>query len=103
MEESQPIPLSVEQCKDLLKMIGQALCVKAELISTRLLSKEDKQDMLNELVPVETLMTAVKCWIKAGMPDYANGHTDPYKPPEPKREPMYTPERKRVPYKRFKR
>lgn len=65
-------------------MIGQALCVKAELISTRLLSKEDKQDMLNGLVPVDTLMTAVKCWIKAGMPDYANGKTDPYKPAEQK-------------------
>ena len=77
--------------------------MKAELISTRLLSKEDKQDMLNGLVPVETLMTAVKCWMAAGMPDYANGLTDPYKPPEPKREPVYTPEPKRTPHKRFKR
>lgn len=84
-------------------MIGQALCVKAELISTRLLSKEDKQDMLNGLVPVETLMTAVKCWIKAGMPDYANGHTDPYKAPEPKKDTLYTPGGRNVPYKRFKR
>jgi hypothetical protein len=103
MDESQPIPLSVEQCKDLLKMIGQALCVKAELISTRLLSKEDKQDMLNGLVPVETLMTAVKCWMAAGMPDYANGHTDPYKAPEPKREPLYTPEPVKAKYRPFKR
>lgn len=55
------------------------LCVKADLISTRLLSKEDKQDMLNGLVPDETLFVAVKCWMKAGMPDYANGHTEPYK------------------------
>lgn len=77
--------------------------MKAELISTRLLSKQDKDDMLNGLVPVETLMTAVKCWMKAGMPDYANGNTDPYKAPEPKRAPLYTQEAKRPPFKKFKR
>ncbi len=53
------------------------LCVKTDLISTRLLSKEDKHDMLNGLVPVETLIIAVKCWMNVGMPDYANGHTEP--------------------------
>ena len=77
--------------------------MKAELISTRLLSKEDKQDMLNGLVPVDSLMTAVKCWMAAGMPDYANGLTDPYKEPEPKRWSTYTPETQRTPYKKFKR
>jgi hypothetical protein len=56
------------------------LCVKADLISTRLLSKEDKQDMLSGLVPDETLFIAVKCWMEARMPDYANGHTAPLKP-----------------------
>jgi len=59
--------------------------------------------MLNGLVPVDSLMTAVKCWMAAGMPDYANGLTDPYREPEPKREPIYTHETKRTPYKRFKR
>ena len=56
------------------------LCVKAELISTRLLSKEDKQDMLNGLVPDETLFVAVKCWIEAGMPNYSIGSDERYKP-----------------------
>lgn len=56
------------------------LCVKADLISTRLLSKEDKQDMLSGLVPDETLFVAVKCWIEARMPNYANGDTEPYRP-----------------------
>jgi len=51
------------------------------LISTRLLSKEDKDDMLNGLVSDETLETAVQAWMSAGMPDYANGNTEPYKPP----------------------
>jgi hypothetical protein len=79
MEPSQPTPLSVEQCKDLLKTIGKMLCVKADLISTRLLSKEDKQDMLKGLVPIESLIAHVKIWIQNGMPDYANGHTEPMK------------------------
>ncbi len=55
------------------------LCVKAELISTRLLSESDKQDMLLGLVPVESLITGVKIWMENGMPDYANGNTTPYK------------------------
>jgi hypothetical protein len=84
-------------------MISKALCVKAELISTRLLSKEDKQDMLSGLVTVESLMTAVKCWMKSRMPDYANGHTDPYKPPEQKVMSMYHQDAERSKYKRFKR
>lgn len=57
------------------------MCVKADLISTRLLSKEDKQDMLNGLISDEALFVGVKCWMEAGMPDYAHGHTTPYKPP----------------------
>ncbi len=56
------------------------LCVKAELISTRLLSEDDKRDMLNGLVEVDTLITHVKAWIDAKHPDYANGHTDWYTP-----------------------
>lgn len=36
--------------------------------------------MVNGLVPDESLETAVRCWMDAGMPDYANGHTEPYKP-----------------------
>ena len=55
------------------------LCVKAELISTRLLSKDDKDDMLTGLIPIDSLVTGVKMWIESGMPDYANGHTRPYK------------------------
>lgn len=56
--------------------------MKAELISTRLLSKEDKQDMLSGLITDEALFVAVKCWMEAGMPNYSQGETTPYKPPE---------------------
>ena len=53
------------------------LCVKAELISTRLLSEDDKKDMVDGNVPVEVLICAVKVWMSNGMPDYAHGLTDP--------------------------
>lgn len=56
------------------------LCVKAELISTRLLSKEDKQDMLNGFLPIDALLTHVKIWRDNKMPDYANGKFDVYRP-----------------------
>lgn len=59
--------------------------------------------MLYGFVPEDSLETAVKCWMAAGMPDYANGHTERYKPTDLKMAPMYTPELKRTPYKRFKR
>ena len=78
MDDSQT-PLSVEHCKNLLMELGKMMCVKAELISMRLLSKEDKQDMLNGNLPLEALVTGVELWINAGMPDYANGNTTPYR------------------------
>lgn len=54
--------------------------MRADLISTRLLSEDDKQDMLRGDLPIEALECAVQCWKDAGMPDYAHGLTDPYKP-----------------------
>jgi len=71
-------------------MIARMLCVKAELISTRLLSAEDKQDMQQGLISTDSLITAVKVWMNAKMPDYANGHTEAYKAPESKVVRMYT-------------
>ncbi len=72
--------LTKEQCQKKLFHLGIKLGVSPKLISTRLLSAEDKQDMLNGLVPIETLEIAVELWKHNGMPDYANGHTDPYRP-----------------------
>lgn len=50
------------------------LCVKEEMISTRLLSEEDKQDLLDGNIPIESLITHVKVWIANGMPSYAHGN-----------------------------
>jgi hypothetical protein len=79
MDEFQPTPLSEKHCKDLLSEIAKMLCVKEEMISNRLLSEEDKQDLLDGNIPIESLITHVKVWIANGMPDYAHGNTYPAK------------------------
>jgi hypothetical protein len=73
-----------EQCQRRLFQIGLKLGVSPKLISTRLLSPEDKQDMLNGVLPDEALETAVRSWKELGMPDYANGNTTIYNPPAEK-------------------
>ena len=65
--------LTKEECQKKLFHLGIKLGVSPKLISTRLLSKEDKQDMLNGLLPDEALECHVKCWMDAGMPNYAEG------------------------------
>lgn len=56
------------------------LCVKASLISERLLSKKDKEDMLQGLISIETLITHVKVWKDTGMRNYADGSGLRYTP-----------------------
>lgn len=80
MELYQPTTLSVEQCKDLLKIVAKMMCVRTELISTRLLSKDDKKDMLEGNLPIESLLAHVKVWRDTGLRDYANGSYSRYKP-----------------------
>jgi hypothetical protein len=67
-----------QECKSKLFRIGMRLGVSPALISTRLLSTEDKHDMVNGLIDTATLETGVKVWVDAGMPDYAKGSTERY-------------------------
>lgn len=69
--------LTVEECRKMIFNVGLKFGVSPKLISTMLLSKEDKDDMLHNELPIETLECAVRCWMDAGMPDYANGKTEP--------------------------
>ena len=70
-------------------MIAKMMCVKADLISTRLLSKDDKQDMLDGKLPIETLFLAVKIWRDTGMPNYTDGTGELYR--EPTRDYLHIP------------
>jgi hypothetical protein len=65
-----------DECKRLLSKIGLKIGVSPILISTRLLSDEDKKDMLNGDLSLEILELHVKMWMANGMPDYAHGNTD---------------------------
>lgn len=70
---------SIIDCKRILFKIGIELGVSPNLIGSRLLDKQDKKDMENGLIPLETLVCAVKLWQQAGMPNYANGKCEPYR------------------------
>ncbi len=69
-----------EECQRQLFKIGIELGVSPKLISTRLLSKDDKDDMVRGLIPIDSLVTAVRVWMGNGMQDYANGSYERYKP-----------------------
>ncbi len=70
----------VEDCKRMLFKLAIKHGVAPKLISNRLLSKEDKNDMLEGLISFETLDCHVKVWKEYGMCDYANGTMKPYEP-----------------------
>lgn len=69
-----------QECQKIISNVGWLCGCSPKLIATRLLSEDDKQDMLNGDLEVEALECAVKVWMENHMPDYAHGLTDPYKP-----------------------
>jgi hypothetical protein len=71
--------LTKPECQKILFKIGIELGVSPKLIATRLLSEEDKQDMMNGDLSIEALTCHVKAWKENGMADYANGNTEPMK------------------------
>lgn len=72
--------LTREQCKKKLFNLGIKYGVSPRLISERLLSPEDKEDMLNGLISDEALDCHVKVWKEYGMCNYADGTGERYKP-----------------------
>lgn len=66
-------PWTVDECKKVLFKLGIKHGVSPKLISERLLSKDDKDDMLQGLISFETLDCFVKVWKEYGMCNYSNG------------------------------
>ena len=66
-----------DECKKIISKIAWSCGCSPRLIATRLLSEDDKRDMLNGDLPTESLECAVRVWMRYGMPDYAHGLTDP--------------------------
>ncbi len=69
---------TVEECKKMLFKLAIKHGVAPKLISERLLSKDDKEDMLQGLVSFETLDCFVQVWKEQGMCNYADGSGKPY-------------------------
>lgn len=67
--------LTDKACKAIIIQIAKELDVEARLITTRLMSEEDKNDMRAGLLPIEALKAHVKVWIENGLCDYAHGKT----------------------------
>lgn len=69
--------LNDDECKAIITKLGKKLCLRASLITTRLLSADDKQDMRQGELPVGALEAHIAVWLSNGMPDYANGRDIP--------------------------
>ena len=69
---------TVEECKKMLFKLAIKHGIAPKLISERLLSKDDKEDMLQGLVSFETLDCFVQVWKEYGMCNYADGSGKPY-------------------------
>lgn len=72
-------PMTEKECKSALFKLGIKYGIPPRLISERLLSKEDKHDMLQGFISFDVLSLHCKVWIENNMPDYANGNTSIYK------------------------
>lgn len=70
--------MTKEEAKRMLSKLGLKHGVSPKFIALRLLSEEDKQDMLNDLITFENLDCAVNLWLRQKMPDYANGKTEAF-------------------------
>jgi hypothetical protein len=68
--------LTKEECKKILSRLGFKLGVSPRLISERLLSDQDKIDMLDGNFEISSLEASVEVWRDNGMPDYAHGMTE---------------------------
>lgn len=59
-----------QECQKMVGSLGWLCGVSPKLIATRLLSTEDKTDMLNGNLDMDVLECAVNVWKDNGMPDY---------------------------------
>lgn len=61
---------TADECRRMIFNVGLKCGASPKLISTRLLSDDDKNDMLAGSVNEVYLEGAVRVWIENGMPNY---------------------------------
>ncbi len=64
---------TVRECQSMLFKLGVEFGISPKIISSKLLSIDDKNDMLEGLISYDALRVAVERWIAVGKPDYAKG------------------------------
>lgn len=64
---------TLDECRKLLVKLAIKHGVPPKLISERLLSLDDKNDMLSGLIASDTLDCHVRFWKEFGMCNYADG------------------------------
>lgn len=72
-----PGNLTDKACVAIIKQLAKELGMEARLITTRLISEDDKNDMRNGDLPRISLKLHIELWKKAGYPDYAHGKSIP--------------------------
>lgn len=70
--------LTKEECKKIISRLGFKFGVAPRLIAGRLLSDQDKIDMMEGNIPIASLEASVEVWRDNGMPDYAHGNLETY-------------------------
>lgn len=64
-------------CKNIIISLARKLGINPRLVTTRLMSDEDKNDMRNGDVPIKMLELYLKLWIEEGLPNHREGKTVP--------------------------
>ncbi len=72
--------MNKDQCRKTIFNLGMRFGVSPKLISERLLSDDDKRDMLTGEINENVLAVAVGAWKDAGMPDYVGRTPQQSKP-----------------------
>lgn len=70
--------ISIDEAKKIIYKIGMKHGVSPKLISERLLSDLDKEDMLTGNLSIDALSNHTEVWKASQMPDYAHGKTHTY-------------------------
>lgn len=69
---------TIEQCKTMIFNCAIKCGVSPRLIAERLLSDEDKTDMLEGNLKISSLEKSVEVWKENGMPNYRSSKFTPY-------------------------
>lgn len=69
------IRLTDEECKKIISILAKKYSVRAFLITNKLMDADDKNDLRNGDLSVDSLEAHIRVWREDGMKDYAHRET----------------------------